>query len=144
MTVEACAFLLILLFVYAGTNKLFQWRLFQFQLQSYPWIRLFSEWVVWGVPALELGIAILLTSGRGRLIGFYASFVLLVVFTVYLLLMLGTQQHLPCACGGVIQGLSWGQHVLFNLFFIALALAGILCGKKNHRKWNEIFSHHLK
>jgi len=57
--------------------------------------------------------------------GFYAAFGLMVILTVYLALMLGTQQHLPCSCGGAIEGLTWRQHVLFNLFFLALAGLGI-------------------
>ena len=126
-----CAFLLILLWVYAASSKLFRWHLFRFQLEGYPWIRQVADWVAWGVPALELGIAaVLLTPGRGRRMGFYASLFLLVIFTAYLLLMLGLHYHLPCSCGGVIQGLTWGQHVVFNLFFIAIAITGALCEKE--------------
>ena len=43
----------------------------------------------------------------------------------YLLWMLRTEQHLPCSCGGVIQHLTWGQHIVFNGFFIAVAATGI-------------------
>jgi hypothetical protein len=123
--VEVCAFLLILLFVYAASSKLFRWHLFRFQLEGYPWIRQIADWVAWGVPAIELGIAAaLLVPGRVRRMGFYASLLLLVIFTAYLLLMLGMHYHLPCSCGGVIQGLTWGQHVVFNLFFISLSIMG--------------------
>jgi uncharacterized membrane protein YphA (DoxX/SURF4 family) len=139
--VEVCAFLLILLFVYAASSKLFRWHLFRFQLESYPWIQHFAGWIVWIVPALELGItAALLIPGRIRRIGFYASLVLLFIFTVYLLIMLGTQHHLPCSCGGVIQGMTWGQHVVFNLFFIVLSLMGGLCEKE---PLNNVFSSSL-
>jgi hypothetical protein len=138
--IEACAFSLIFLFVYAATSKLFRWHLFRFQLESYPWIRQFAGWVVWAVPALELVIAALLISGRGRRIGFYASFVQLVVFTDYLLVMLATQHHLPCACGGVIQGLTWRQHIVFNLFFITVSITGALCERGRYRHINKVFS----
>ncbi len=130
--VEVCVFLLILLWVYAASSKLFRWHLFRFQLEGYPWIRHFAGWIVWIVPVLELGIAAaLLIPGRIRRIGFYVSFCLLVIFTVYLLLMLGLKYHLPCSCGGVIQELTWGQHVVFNLFFIVLSLMGGLFEKRS-------------
>jgi len=46
------------------------------------------------------------------------------ILTVYLALMLGTEKHLPCSCGGAIESLTWRQHILFNLFFLALAGLG--------------------
>jgi hypothetical protein len=141
--IEACAFSLIFLFVYAATSKLFRWHLFRFQLEGYPWIRHFAGWVVWMVPLLELVIvAALLIPGRTKLLGFYLSTVLLIIFTVYLLAMLGTRQHLPCSCGGVIQGLTWGQHIVFNLFFIFFSIIGAFCQRLQLRE--SIFFHHLK
>jgi hypothetical protein len=111
--------------VYAAASKLFKFALFRFQLNSYPWIRHFGGILAWGVPLVELGIAALLLSGRKRGMGFYASLALLLLFTGYLLWMLRTEQHLPCSCGGVIQHLTWGQHIVFNGFFIAVAATGI-------------------
>jgi len=32
---------------------------------------------------------------------------------------------LPCHCGGAIENLSWGQHIWFNLAFIAIAIVGL-------------------
>jgi uncharacterized membrane protein YphA (DoxX/SURF4 family) len=119
-------FALIVLWVYAAVSKLFRFALFRFQLNTYPWIRQFAGLVVWSVPLLELVIAALLISGRRRIIGLYASLCLLVVFTVYLIWMLRTEKHLPCSCGGVIQELSWNQHLVFNVFFIAVAATGIV------------------
>lgn len=81
--------------------------------------------IVWAIPLLEIVIAAILISKRNRIAGFYASFILMILFTVYLLLMLATEQHLPCSCGGVIQGFSWKQHIFFNLFFIGIAGLGI-------------------
>jgi putative oxidoreductase len=122
---ESCAFSLILLFVYTAVNKLLRQDLFRFQLNGYPWIGHFAAGLVWGLPAIELLIPVLLISTRARGIGFFASFGLLVLFTGYLLTMLGTQRHLPCACGGVLRQLTWRQHVFFNLFFLALSGIGI-------------------
>lgn len=125
ITAEVCAFCLVFLFVYTATAKLFQINLFRYRLDTYPWIRHMGGLIAWGLPLLELTIAVLLISGRKRLTGFYAAFALMAILTVYLVLMLGTQQHLPCSCGGAIEGLTWRQHLVFNLFFLLLAGLGI-------------------
>ena len=122
---ESSAFALTVLWVYGAASKLFKFALFRFQLNSYPWIRHFGGVLAWGIPLAELGIAALLISGRKRGIGFLASLALLLLFTGYLLWMLGTERHLPCSCGGIIQHLTWGQHIVFNGFFIAVAATGI-------------------
>jgi len=44
--------------------------------------------------------------------------------------MLAFAPKLPCSCGGVIQKMTWGQHVIFNLFFTLLALVGIWLARK--------------
>jgi len=112
------------------------WKNFRYQLELYPWIRHFAVWVAWGVPLTELAIAGLLLSSRRRLAGFYASFGLLIIFTAYLSLMLGTTTHLPCSCGGVIATLTWGQHIVFNSCFIIAAGLAILAerGFFHHHK----------
>jgi len=34
--------------------------------------------------------------------------------------------EMPCSCGGVIELLSWNQHVVFNGVFILIDLAAII------------------
>lgn len=123
---DACAFSLVFLFVYTATSKLFQFSVFQFQLDRYPWIRHMATTLVWAVPAIELVAAVLLLARRMRRIGFYVSLALMVLFTVYLALMLGSGEHLPCSCGGVIAWMTWRQHLVFNLFFIGIAAIGLV------------------
>jgi hypothetical protein len=123
---DVCAFSLVFLFVYTATSKLFQFSLFQVQLDRYPWIKHVATTLVWAVPAIELVAAGLLLARRVRRIGFYVSLALMGLFTVYLALMLGSEEHLPCSCGGVIAWMSWKQHLVFNLFFIGIAVAGLV------------------
>jgi putative oxidoreductase len=66
-----------------------------------------------------------------RVTGLYASVLLISIFTIYLGYMIFFIPALPCSCGGVLRYLSWQQHVVFNLFFILLAVAGIYLYKKN-------------
>lgn len=128
--IEGCAILLVFLFVYASTSKLFGYALFRYQLQLYPWVKHIGGLVSWGLPVFELLIAGLLLSLRRRLLGFYLSFGLLIIFTVYLSIMLAMGQHLPCSCGGVISELTWRQHVVFNGVFISIAALGIVYEKR--------------
>lgn len=118
--------LLVLLFAYTATSKLFSFAQFRAQLGNSPWLASYAAWIAWLVPAVELVIAGMLTVNVLRPYGLYASLLLLAVFTIYIGGMLLTQQHLPCSCGGVIEKLSWKQHLVLNVFFMALCGWGII------------------
>jgi hypothetical protein len=118
--------LLILLFVYAASSKLFDYTQFKMQLERSPIIASYAGIIAWLIPTVELTIAAALTVKNIRLYGLYASLFLLFIFTFYIGGMLLSGIHLPCSCGGIIQGFGWGQHLLFNLFFMALSVIGII------------------
>ena len=126
--------LLILLFVYAAASKLFDYTLFKMQLRNSPLIASYAGTIAWLLPIAEVIIVVTLTVMHTRLFGLYASLFLLLLFTFYIAGMLLSGVNLPCSCGGIIRELSWGQHLLFNLFFIALSIAGIvLLNRKKHQ-----------
>jgi hypothetical protein len=125
VTIEIISFLLILLFVYAAFSKLFEYNTFKFQLTNSLFLKSFAGMIAWFIPAMELIVAALLTVKHTRRIGLYGSFILLLIFTIYIAGMLLSGIHLPCSCGGIIQHLTWKQHLLFNLFFLVLAFTGI-------------------
>jgi len=52
--------------------------------------------------------------------------------------MVITDDNLPCSCGGVIQQLSWTQHIVFNLIFIAAGGIGIWMARKKEPKTNTL------
>jgi hypothetical protein len=118
--------LLIVLFVYAASSKLFDYNQFSTQLGRSPLIGSYATVIAWMVPAIELIIVAMLTIKPTRIQGLYASLILLLIFTLYIAGMLLSGEHLPCSCGGVISALSWKKHLIFNLFFMALSIAGIL------------------
>lgn len=122
--------LLIVLFVYAAFSKLYDYTQFKMQLRRSPFIASYAGIIAWLVPATELTIVGILTVKNTRLYGLYASGMLLLIFTLYIAGMLLTEEHLPCSCGGIIQQLSWQQHLVFNTFLMAL------CG------WGIIIEHH--
>lgn len=124
-----CA-LLAVLFVYAASSKLFDYNQFRVQLGNSPLIALYAGVIAWVVPTVELVIVLILTVKNTRSYGLQLSLVLLIIFTGYIAGMLLSGTHLPCSCGGVISGLSWKEHLLFNLFFMALNITGIVLEKK--------------
>ena len=124
--VDGCAFALVFLFVYTASAKLLRLDVFAGQLERFPWISPVAKIMAWVVPAVEVIVAVLLLTGRVRVAGFYAALGLMLAFTVYLALMLGSDRHLPCSCGGVISWMTWKEHLVFNLFFIAVALTGVV------------------
>jgi len=124
--IDSCAFALVFLFVYTASAKFLRIDIFAGQLERFPWISAVAKIMAWVVPSVELIVSALLLTERTRVAGFYAALGLMLVFTVYLALMLGSDRHLPCSCGGVISWMTWRQHLVFNLFFIGVALAGVV------------------
>jgi uncharacterized membrane protein YphA (DoxX/SURF4 family) len=124
--VEIICSLLIILFIYSSLSKLSAYERFAVQLSKSPFITSYYKLVAWGIPAGEIIIAFLLAIKWTRLMGLYASFFLMSLFTAYLLIMLNFSYYIPCSCGGVLEYLSWEQHIVFNSFFIVIAAAGIL------------------
>jgi hypothetical protein len=129
--VEIICSLLIILFIYAALSKLGSYERFTVQLSKSPFITSFSNMVAWSVPTIEILIALLLTIKKTRLIGLYAAFFLMSLFTAYLLIMLNFSYYIPCSCGGVLEYLSWNQHIAFNGFFVAISAAGAIIQYKN-------------
>ena len=130
VAIEIISSLLILLFVYAASSKLIDYNEFKVQLKNSGWLSPFAGIIAWLIPAIELVISLILMVKDTRVVGLYASLILLIIFTIYISGMLLSGQHLPCSCGGVIQSLSWKQHLLFNSFFIILSSSGIVLERK--------------
>jgi hypothetical protein len=129
--VEIICSLLIILFIYSSLSKLSAYDRFSVQLSKSPFITSYYKLVAWSIPAVEIVIAFLLAIKRTKLIGLYASFFLMSLFTAYLLIMLNFSYYIPCSCGGVLEYLSWEQHIVFNSFFIVIAGAGVLLKTNN-------------
>ena len=128
--VEIISALLIFLFMYAAISKLLDYQKFQVQLGQSPLLTAFAGWVSWIIPFLEIIISIMLAVRKFRLFGLYASFSLMVMFTSYIIAITKFSDYIPCSCGGVLQNMSWNQHLIFNIAFILLALTGIiLCSR---------------
>lgn len=129
--VEIISALFILLFVYTGINKFISANSLQIVLKDYPLIGGMPELIAWGLPVVELSVALLLFIPRTRLKGLYCSLLLMSAFTLYLIYMLTVTTKLPCTCGGMLQKLTWNQHLFFNISCVLLSIAGIYLKKHN-------------
>lgn len=124
---EFISYFFILLFCYAGISKLLDFENFQDQISASPLLNGFSQFLPYTIIIVEFLIAGLLCYRKTRTTGLIGSFILMLVFTGYIALLLSTSQHLPCSCGGILEKMSWHQHLYFNigcviLSFIALRL----------------------
>jgi hypothetical protein len=126
LLVQTFSCLLVLLFVYAAASKLMDFPKFRTELGKSPLLTSFANLVAWTIPLLELTIALLLSFARTRLLGLYASFTLMVLFTAYIFYILRFSPYVPCSCGGVLQKLNWTTHLYFNIFFILISALGVL------------------
>lgn len=126
IAVQTISCLLVLLFVYAAGSKLLDYTKFRVEIGKSPLLTAIAAPVAIAVPVIELVIALLLSFTRTRLLGLYASFTLMVLFTAYIFYILRFSPYVPCSCGGVLQKLNWTTHLYFNLFFILIAALGVL------------------
>ncbi|CAM4220389.1 Methylamine utilisation protein MauE [Pedobacter westerhofensis] len=117
--------LYILLFIYAGAIKLFDFKNFNLQLQKSPILSSFADVLSLLIPLVEIAISILLIIPGTLKIGLYAAFTLMSLFTVYIISILKFTSSIPCSCGGIIQSLSWNQHLIFNGVFLFMAVLAI-------------------
>ena len=123
--------LLILLFVYTGSSKLMELQRFRIVLSQSPLIGAFAGIVSVVIPLAELATAALLFFPVTMKWGLIASVSFMLLFTIYVGYMIAFTPHLPCSCGGVIKKLTWREHLVFNLFFTAVAATGLWLQRRN-------------
>jgi hypothetical protein len=131
--VEVICSLLVLLFLYTSISKLLDFKHFIANMNNQPFPNWITPWLVRILPATEILIVAGLLFEKTRLAALWASFLVMLLFTIYtLLVLLHFFGWVPCSCGGVITQLTWGQHLVFNLFFTGISLAGIILKKREH------------
>lgn len=114
-----------LLFIYAAISKLFDFENFTIQLGQSPLLSAVAGWISITIPVLEIIIAIALLIRRIRLAGLYVSYLLMTMFTAYIYIILNYSAFVPCSCGGILEKMTWNQHLIFNACFIILAIIAI-------------------
>jgi len=131
--IEIVRILLIILFVYAAVTKLMVYKRFIVQIGLSPLLPSFLTSSAWVVPVVELAIAALLIFSRTLRVALYGSALLMLAFTLYITGILTIARHVPCSCGGVLENMSWGQHLIFNIAYLLLAIAAVICIEAKQR-----------
>lgn len=134
VVVLTAAGLLVLLYMYTAVSKVLEYEKFVFQIRLAPVaaFRVIAPVLGVVVPLVELAIVWLLCKDRYRLTGFYASFLLLLIFEVYISIMLLSGDKLPCTCGGIISQMGWKTHLIFNGVFMAISIAPVLFSRNKN------------
>ncbi|PZR30304.1 MAG: hypothetical protein DI538_22920 [Azospira oryzae] len=129
--VELITTLLVILFAYTALSKILEADTFRKQMLNQPLPETLRQNLVWLIPLSEITTSIFLIIKPVRLYGFIAAFLLMLAFTLYVSLILAKAfAYIPCSCGGILNTLSWEAHLIFNIVFTLLALAGIIIERK--------------
>lgn len=128
------AVLLSLLFLYSAYHKLVDLNAFKISLirsrmikNQYPVILL-----SYFIPVFELLLGLCLIFFEKHLKKlFFICFFTMLVFTIYYVSLYLIAKDAFCACGGFFTSLTFIEHLVVNLFFIAISLLGIYTCKQN-------------
>ena len=133
--VDCICYAFIILFVYTASSKLQDYNTFQSGLHNSVLLKPYSATLAWLIPAAEIFISVFLIIPKTRRQGLVSSLLIMIAFTSYLIYMVSYGGPKTCGCGGVIQSLTWVQHIWFNITFIFLASIALLCNsmKKSNR-----------
>lgn len=123
----------ILLFCYAAISKIMDFEKFHIQMTESPLLSTFAGFLPYVLVISEFIIAGLLCYRITQNAGLLASFILMLFFTGYIAHMLLTSENLPCSCGGILEKMSWTQHLYFNIGCAVLAAIALVINIRNSR-----------
>ncbi|MDE5469920.1 hypothetical protein KRE31_00405 [Elizabethkingia meningoseptica] len=121
----AVSIFFVILFCYAAISKVLDFDNFQDQISALPLLNGSSQFLPHTIINVEFLIAGLLCYRRTRTTGLIGSFVLMLIFTGYVALLLSTSKNLPCSCGGILEKMSWSQHLYFNTGCVILSVIAL-------------------
>jgi uncharacterized membrane protein YphA (DoxX/SURF4 family) len=113
------------LFAYTAYEKIIDHERFMNGIAKVEIIGEFAFFISWTVPIVEFLIAVFILVPETARIGLWGFLGLMIVFTVYILTAMAWASKLPCHCGGVIETLTWTEHLWFNIAFILLSILAI-------------------
>lgn len=124
--VKLLSMLFIFLFIYAASNQLLEIHIFHARLRQSPFIGSYAGWLVWMIPLLEILISVLFCFEKWKSPALRLSFLLMIIFSFYIIAVLSFSDTIPCSCSGVIASVTWKQHLIFNIGITFLASLGLV------------------
>ncbi|MGJ1436063.1 MauE/DoxX family redox-associated membrane protein [Sphingobacterium siyangense] len=124
------------LYMYTGWAKFMNLSTFIRGNSKIPHLGQYAKLIGYGIPSLEIMLAILLVIPVYRIKRFalWTSTLLMVVFTVYLSLMVKLAEKKLCHCGGVIESMGWKTHIAFNVIWVIAGIFALVKTKVMHSK----------
>ena len=114
--------LLMVMFAYAGIFKIVDITLFESQMKESPLIpQLLIPTLAISLPIFELLLAILLMYDKYNSMSLTLSFITMLFFSLYLIMLVSLYENVPCTCGGILGKLGYTEHIIFNLFFLTIS-----------------------
>lgn len=127
LTIYLIVALFILLWTYTSLPKFFKFKRYKEILASQAIPKWSVSTLAWLIPIAELAVVGLLLLPQTRLLGLYASFLLMLIFTIYVGgIMLSAYDRYPCPCGAMFRRMGWRKHFRVNIYLSSIALIGIL------------------
>ncbi len=123
--VEFISYFFILLFCYASISKIMDFENFQIQISESPLLSENAGFIPFAIIILELIIAGLLCYRKTRNVGLIGSFILMLIFTGYIFFIIRTSENLSCSCGGILEKMSWHQHLYLNIGCVVLSVIAL-------------------
>ncbi|MGJ1285090.1 MauE/DoxX family redox-associated membrane protein [Sphingobacterium spiritivorum] len=124
--VQIICYSFILLFMYTAISKLLAFNVTEFDMHRNPILGDYPRFWAVSVPVAEIIVSVLLFFVGTRRLGLWLTLLLMVGFTGYVGVLLASDYHLPCTCGGIFRQLTWTQHLYVNIGLTAIAIVGIV------------------
>lgn len=122
--------LIVMMWLYASSSKYFDFAGFKRDMHKQPFPTWLSDILVIILPPIEITTALMVAWQNTRRIGLVVTEVLMAAFTIYIIaIMFNFFPRVPCSCGGIIKSFTWEEHLIFNLFFVAIGIIGLLLNK---------------
>jgi putative oxidoreductase len=121
--IEVLSTFLLVMFLYTAFSKFFDWASYKRGMQNQHFSDVVTNLLIFTLPPIEIAAGTLLIFTKTRLIGLLTSLMLMLGFTGYVgLIVAGYFLKVPCPCGGALKELTWTQHLIFNSFFLLIAM----------------------
>ena len=130
-----CLLILLAMWIPVSLDKILHFELFKNAMIQQPFSDLMGVFLAYILPFLEVCTALCFLFNKYRIVGFYLSCLLMLIFTTYVAVaVLGRPENLPCGCGLVFQHLSWEVHLVLNCIFLLISLIGLQLEKRISKK----------
>lgn len=130
--ITAIVVLISMLFTYAAIFKAMDYSLFLSDMSKSPLLVKYDMNLLAPVVlGTEFLIVVLLNFSATRKTGFFLSFFVMWIFSVYLFTLYFFFTNIPCSCGGILGKMPYPVHIAFNICFTVLSGTGVLLSNKS-------------